>query len=273
MNDIDFDELDRAVSSTLNPPATPSADTAQTPVVSSTPTPSVSSAAASPAARRGGRFMDVVHPSSDMRGVPSVPARPAQPVVAASVATMPETVAAETPAPLESPFLPDAQVEKRPLGGELPTAELPADVPAEPVAESVVEPASEPIPEPVLESEHVSEPVLPEAAPEAEIIPTVTEPAAPEAVAPVQAVETAPVAEPTPPVDPVGPTSITPQYTEAPSSAEPSRPIFDTEAYHQPLAHPEKKKSGVFVVLWIIGLIILGAGLGAVMYFYVLPLL
>lgn len=277
MNDIDFDELDRAVSSTLTP--TPVSEPTPAPV-----SPSITTAAApsvSPAARRGGRFMDVVHPSSDMRGATAVPPRPTVPAepVTPAVSAAPSAQVSDWPDPIESPFLPDTKVEKRPLGGEQPTTDVPTPV------------------------------EIPDEAPEAEIIPTVTEPAAPEAVVPVSlkepvaepettpeaepevATETTPeveatpeepIAEPVPhvtettqstPVGDGGPTSIHQQYTESASSAEPSRPIFDTEAYHQPMAHPEKKKSGIFVVLWIIGLIILGAGLGAVMYFYVLPLL
>lgn len=94
MKDIDFDELDKAVSSLLGssdqkpatasqptsstpttpvtPPATPNAPEPAKPAASTAPsvpprepaTPSVSA----PAARRSGRFMDVVHPSSDMAG-------------------------------------------------------------------------------------------------------------------------------------------------------------------------------------------------------------
>ncbi len=276
MNDIDFDELDRAVSSTM----TPNAASEETPVTSPATPASPATPPASPAARRGGRFMDVVHPSSDMRGASTVPARPA-------VAAQPTPVSPPTPEPaavndwpdpIDSPFLADTKVEKRPLGGEQPTTEATPEMPE-----------------------------IPEAAPEAEIIPTATEPTAPEAVVPVTLEASAPepeagtvsssepsleapaeplveepVVESAPhvtetthatPVGDGGATSIQPQYTEAPSTAEASRPIFDTEAYHQPLAHPEKKKSGIFVVLWIIGLIILGAGLGAVMYFFVLPLL
>lgn len=98
MKDIDFDELDRAVSSVLEPaaddttpavavtkPTQPAAEpdkTEATPVVASssaaeaTPpapvepeTPVAASAAKTPLAfKRRGQFMDVVHPSSDMTG-------------------------------------------------------------------------------------------------------------------------------------------------------------------------------------------------------------
>jgi hypothetical protein len=70
----------------------------------------------------------------------------------------------------------------------------------------------------------------------------------------------------------VGPTSITQQYTEQPSTAsQPSGSIFDTEAYHQPLAHPAKKRSGVLIAVLILALILVGGGIGALVYFFVLP--
>jgi hypothetical protein len=259
MNDIDFDELDRAVSSVLTPTPTPTpveAAAVDTPVPAA-PEPSITTKDLPVAPRRGGRFMDVVHPSSDMRGAVKTPSRPAaNPVVADPPAESdaPKPVS-DWPDPIDSPFLAGAQVEKRPLSGEQSTHDSVSDL-------------------------HNG---LPNETPEGEIIPTATEPTSPEAVVPVALddPETT-AAEPAPhvtqttqstPVENTGPTSINQQYTELASSAEPSRPIFDTEAYHQPLAHPQKKKSGIFVVLWIFGLIVIGAGLGAVMYFYVLPLL
>ena len=69
--------------------------------------------------------------------------------------------------------------------------------------------------------------------------------------------------------------SITQQYAESPSTgdAPATTSIFDTDAYKKPLAHPKKKSSGWLVVLWIAVLLIVGAGAGAAVYFYVLPLL
>lgn len=80
MQDIDFDEIDRAVSSVTNQKTRGASvpDAAQsTPVVA--PAPEPAAVDPSPAMRRSsGRFMDVVHPSSDMRPSSlsrSVPAR------------------------------------------------------------------------------------------------------------------------------------------------------------------------------------------------------
>jgi hypothetical protein len=98
MKDIDFDELDRAVSSVLETPADETPTTGATPVKvkatdETTDTPAVTvvdeEVAAEPeaapavtapvvdrpkpalAVKRRGQFMDVVHPSSDMTGKPS----------------------------------------------------------------------------------------------------------------------------------------------------------------------------------------------------------
>ena len=106
---------------------------------------------ATPAARRqsSGRFMDVVHPSSDMRTTTGpeliVPERPStKPVVdlpplrAATPANPPtegtsskalEASQQEISELLGSPFLPDAKVSKRPLGGEAPTGGVVEDIP------------------------------------------------------------------------------------------------------------------------------------------------
>lgn len=273
MQDIDFDEIDRAVSSTMDPKTPkpePQSDEAPIPV---SVTRSEPPAPTPPAARRSsGRFMDVVHPSSDMRSAvperstprPPEPPKEAAPVINSSDIPDPldfhgfkteepvvEAPKSEEPAaPLESPFLSDAKVEKRPLGA-FSTEETPA-------------PASEVAPEKPKEEEI---PLL--EAPDEPLLSAETE----KEVEPTPEVK----AEPTPaPVEdePVGPTSITQQYKEQPSTTDqPSGAIYDTEAYHQPLAHPTKKKSGTLVIVWIVLLILLGAGVGAGVYFFVLPLL
>jgi hypothetical protein len=72
----------------------------------------------------------------------------------------------------------------------------------------------------------------------------------------------------------LGVASIPQQYTEQPvSDDQPSGAIYDTESYHQALTHPRKKNGGWLVVVWIVGLILLGAGIGAALYFFILPLL
>ncbi len=144
MTDFDFDELDKAVNTVLGGPDTPvdqAASPAPTPEPqisryeapqAATPAPRPQSA---PAVRRsGGRFMDVVHPSSDMRTRNETPAEaPASPVNAPAIVNQPpakpDTSAGDLlddfdwNTPLDSPFLPDTQVEKRPLGGSVPTGD------------------------------------------------------------------------------------------------------------------------------------------------------
>jgi hypothetical protein len=291
VQDIDFDELDRAVSSASG--STPPADTTSSDSVTvtnrSTPRPDATPA---PAARRSsGRFMDVVHPSSDMRSSTTEPERSVpresdaekpeeKPVertsdwpdpldfhgfnadepekVEEAPTPEPALVEPEPPQPLESPFLSDTKVEKRPLGA-FSTTETPAT--------------------------DESDTLLLEA-PDEELLTAKTEEKVEEAPTPEPVVEEAveeetpqPVIEPTPEPTPIqevpqGPTSITQQYKEQPSTVDqPSGAIFDTEMYHQPLTHTPKKKSGALVIVWILALILVGAGAGAAVYFFVLPML
>jgi len=59
---------------------------------------------------------------------------------------------------------------------------------------------------------------------------------------------------------------------QAETPEAPASPLYDTEVYHPP-APQVKKKSGVWVFVWILVLILLGALSGAGVYFFVLPLL
>lgn len=321
MQDIDFDELDRAVSSVMT---NPSDDT--TPVV--TPEPNIETPAqpapTSPAVRRSsGRFMDVVHPSSDMRGTQQ-PSRPKAPESAPSVAPAPQPAeeateksgdafswpdpidlaAAKMPdqpepvveapsvteepttdepeSPLESPFLTDTKVEKRPLGAFSETS-APLDLSAAldeisnetseaventEVAESTSPSAPLAVHEVDDNALELSEEALIGAAVSSD---TSSAESTPEPSAPVKTPEETSAADLEPTV-PLGAASIPQQYAEQPNSNnQPSGAIYDTEAYHQPLNHPHKKGNGWLVVLWIVGLIVLGGGLGAALYFFVLP--
>lgn len=247
-------------SSSPQPTPTPNEGTPVS-VTSRPATPPAPRPTESPAARRGGRFMDVVHPSSDMRSAttptPAVSEIPPQVTEESSapVSDWPDPIDQANQAPLESPFLTDAKIEKRPLGGfgePAPAADLPVTTEEQPVelSDALTSIDSEDA-APVIAAE-------PEQKPEPTPSTTVTE-----------TIEANPVA------DTNGlSSSIQQQYTEQPSTTEqPSGAIFDTDSYHQALAHPPKKKSGFLTVLWIIGILVLGAGLGAVAYFYVLPML
>jgi len=345
---------------TIDAQAAQSADSSSqaAPVTVSTPAsaPSVTvparTQAAAPAARRGGRFMDVVHPSSDMKQA-TVPARPIsrEGVTIAPTATpsepttqpempspepvkpTPDTadlsnttpaseVVSETPnewpdpldmadfkqsdtedtsadapkavdepaAPLTSPFLADAKVEKRPLGGtplepadsseellkpeeikdDSFTVSDPADqLPADP--EKVDMPLPEELRSDLVAIEsgaHMEKLTAGDAHDETPVDETKDKHEMPAEEkkttglppASTDTKETAPA--------PTGPTSIAQQYKEEPSSGDQSSgAIYDTDTYHQPLAHPVKKKSGWMWVLWILLILVVGAGGGAALYF------
>ena len=166
MSDIDFDELDKAVNSLMtnvdtakrNEALDDPEDTVVTldttePVAGGEPVsaPEAVSASTIPASalartastspalavKRRGQFMDVMHPSSDMKAAKPVKRQGATIAPPAASAIVPEpsnepTSNAPTPdsgaieadapeapseqSPLTSPFLPDAKPEKRPLG-------------------------------------------------------------------------------------------------------------------------------------------------------------
>lgn len=166
-------------------------------------------------------------------------------------------------APLESPFLADAKVEKRPLGA---------------FADSIATPAAD---EPQLPDEAPSSdndrPIETDTPLPAELQDNLLSIESNEDTASV-ATETAPVTPAFPPAAPVASPdvqiSIAQQYVEQPSTGDkPAGSIFDVDSYHKPIAHPKKHKSGWMVALWIVLLLILGVGAGAGFYFYILPML
>ena len=302
MSDFDVDELDKAVNGALTTAPSSSDDSAvsETPVATPKEEVPVSSETpvVAPAARRSsGRFMDVVHPSSDMRTrqspaivapleAPSTDQTTPSPSVASDVttSTTPPTEAdgVDWQAPLESPFLPDAKVEKRPLGDSKPTGEIvPPSVSDKNDSSDVSEPDTHTMPDPLdfmVDQQHdeATEEVpaaTPAEAPKETALPldlsaelnespadesnaddlhAASEAPAEPAELPMEAGETKEKVESPDQTEshiaaleeqPIGPTSITQQYQEQPSSTQASGAIYDTEAYHQPLAHPEKKRS------------------------------
>lgn len=345
MTDIDFDELDKAVSSLMGDetvpqpkPDKPAADEQKptetsttveqpsaevTPVASATSleqstaevvAPTAPERPASLAVKRRGQFMDVMHPSADMK-TPS--ARAAKPLTRVSrqgavvtpttdtvtpeppVVTVPESTipAAETPTldtpatpavsetpawpdpldlaenddkpstpepeapvvedttpapetpnePLVSPFLPDAKVEKRPLGEAQPTG--PVD---EPTASEDVSELESPLPV------ELSGGVL---AVESNELHTEEKPAP-------AAAEKA-TATPSPQLEqPAAPASIPPQYKAGDAKDEPAEHSALYDAVSATAAAPKaKKKSGWLVPVAIIGLIILGCAGGIAVYY------
>lgn len=302
MSEFDFDELDKAVAGVLSTEADPVVDevealddtnmTNDLPVIEEK---SETSKVAPAARRSSGRFMDVVHPSSDMRtrsapafigGAPSEseqsftpPVTKPQPEVKSTFEpTTEESMSLDTASdsleaavgewtkPLESPFLSDAKVEKRPLGGvgpepsqvllEAPEEELMLEAPDEPLLEAT-------FPDPI------------DFAAQSAALSTEKEDTGGEQPAEEPVVEEqAPVIkEVVTPQEPIGPTSITQQYTEQQGATQQSGAIFDTENYHKPLTVAAKKHSGVWTIIWILLLVILGAGAGVAFYLFVLPML
>lgn len=306
MSDFDFEELDKAVTGALatskDGPATPSAvkeeepsafmatPMAEEPVQSTvidTPKPTVSepvktAPVSAPAARRAtGRFMDVVHPSSDMRTVSSPVNKTATSALPAEVKPQPTFQPVkhslfsddeletdfelspigpiDTTSALETPFLADAKVEKRPLGGSPNAASsLHLSVFDQPKT-TLLEAPDEPLIE-----EHIEESTPAETFSFTdEPVETTIENPTPE----VEHLDIEPVIEPTPPA------SIAQQYTEQPREEANSGAIYDTEAYHQPLVDAKKKSSGVWLAVWIVVLALIGAGAGLAFYFFILPAL
>ncbi len=331
MQDIDFEELDRAVSSVLGETTPkPTVSTSQptavetplspvpspTPPLTASPRPIATSAPSAPRPTSG-RFMDVVHPSSDMRTVNAV--RPSEVSPAVPLASSPSPVINDTPAVrplsslqsspdasvtlpalpqddiLESPFISDAKVEKRPLGAfsasdtsdealpiedTKPFLDLTAALNEEhrvleesetPVQEETAAPA--PVPEPI--DLEISEEQL---AGISETDDTISQPEQNSSLDASQKKVESPTPQPlqevrvAPSTTSLATASIPQQYTEQPvSSDQQSGAIYDTESYHQPLTYPQKKSGSWLIVLWIVGLILLGGGIGAALYFFVLP--
>lgn len=256
---------------------------------------SISTVAPKPAVKRpsSGRFMDMVHPKGDMRGSAPLPnlvvpdragAKPAAtPVVAATpVAVAKPEVKEETP-PLEAPltpFLPDAKVEKRPLGAAQPTGgNIPVSSDTKPT-ETVVEPVETPV---------TAAPIEPEESEPVETEPINSEPkkkddgsgdeqralnasdfeketSAEQELSKIESSEAKTAAE-TPTIEKVesgdtedlkAPKKMT--YDEAttttPKPAAESA-IYDTKEYHQPISHPAKQKSGWSTVIIIVIIIVL----------------
>lgn len=265
-----------------------------------------------------GRFMDVVHSSSDMKSsdfpplvVPEriVPKPVAPPVTVSSVPkekvqeSVPEApitfdtpidaILAE-PAPL-TPFLPDAKVEKRPLGGVTESVgAVPSPFTNEELADADSNKNEEPIVSTVTNGVHesgLSDGVGPSDtqkslnATDFSFKQTVDE----EAVRAIESHETnAGESMDEVPIVPQGSTpeehvrvvesadteslstgAIGRQYTQqtVESSDSEDSAIYDVDDYHQPLSHPARQKSGWGIVTIIALIVIICSGLVAAAYF------
>lgn len=333
MTELDFDELDKAVSNLMGggaaaqnddhttavPPSTVTSATEQTSPVRSVST----SASRPPAARRTGRFMDVIHPASTMKPaavspisskekdeIPTPESQREKSVPDSSVSVEPSKTTTDTtatsiasstnewPDPVDlvpaggalsssvsvpagtsqqdepeekepesaySPFLSDAKVEKRPLGSPISFANVDDATTSE--DESAQLPAETKDIEPALPDELHSDLLAIEAGAvqhsedeSKERMQTPRE---------LKKVEEPPTPQSVSKSDYTGLASIPQQYKEEPVAIKPeSGSIYDTDTYHQPLAHPAKKKSGWLVVVWILLILIVGAGAGAAFYLF-----
>ena len=265
------------------------------------PAPTPSSVAPAPlATKRRGQFMDVMHPSSDMKtaakpvrrdtvviapvasatnSMPEVkqPAAAPEEEATSVLSSFPEKAPEALAEPLSSPFLPDAKPEKRPLGG----LAAPADIPEAPTNEPAEVPSDDsdiekqtPVAEPVVVPAELGSDVL--AVESNDLTATSAEPTS-EAVSDTLESTLDPVVEevadaslPEPSSVPAG-GSIPQQYTEAPSTGDQtSGSIYDTANYHQPISGesaPHKKSSPLKWILLAVALLIIGGAAG-VGYFF-----
>jgi hypothetical protein len=191
----------------------------------------------------------------------------------------------------DSPFIPGTKVEKRPLGAfssepTEPKSETPVPEPNKPVIAGIGLQSNEintPFPAELqnnllsIEADSVARPELLDAIDKS----TVVNVASPEQVAvtpaPMPTIPTTTTTPtPTPTIAPVPDNqpvsgSIAQQYKEQPSTGDQKTgAIYDTDSYHKTPLHSTKKKSGWMWVLWIVIILLVGAGAGAVVYFFVL---
>lgn len=191
----------------------------------------------------------------------------------------PAPVVSTPPAPApepQSPFLPDAKVEKTPLGSAAPTA-TPAtsETPEQPNQDTMTAASTDT--EPVAEPTPSADDTVPTESGEV-VLGAPPEPAAkplPEELSSdVLSVESdtnqhalSEAKEPSSKAPDLQ-SSIVPQYKEKKSDGdgEEHAPMYDSTT--QPLAHPPKKKSGLVTIIMIVVLILLGAGGAAAVYFF-----
>lgn len=375
MTDIDFDELDRAVNSLMQkhdgkesaqpasaPDVTDSVQPTQSAIseaptsdanlapATNTPITPPASLSTSPATRRSaGRFMDVVHPSSDMMSNRPPQTRPSrvgvslQPSVEVAEAKEPsleeptvindeaqlsaieespivpmtdmqalpeeeitdstsatgevtpepehsdqaqldDSVASlmadelrEAQAPLESPFVQGAVVDKRPLGGtasDEPQIQEPVDQPASPDISSIDSVSATDVElsqeqdvwgQEQSEDQAVAEPLAPELDKDLMALESSDPSVAEEPVA----TEANPSFLSSHPVAPVA-GDIPQQYTADLDNEPEPAPMYDATTSSPELTHKEKKKSGWLTVFLIILLLVIGAGGGAVVWYFLL---
>lgn len=231
MKDFDFEELDRAVSSAIG------RDQA-----SARPEAPVERTPAAPASRRAassGRFMDIMPPSAGSR-------------TSSSAAPSETPVSTPVPTPLE-PKVDPLSYSPTPGGAVAPVEEAPTEGSEPAQTPFIANPAIQkrPLggPEPSLGNGSSNEDELLRAE---EVENSFTQ------QAPAIAREPEPQTA-----------AISPVHAPQGANEAPARSIYDSETFNQPPA-AKKKKTALWVVLWVALLVLLGAGAGAAVYFFVL---
>lgn len=182
----------------------------------------------------------------------------------------------DEPKPLDSPFLADARVEKRPLGR---TDDMPDPLGSQPAEEqsdetdvsddnaAATDMGTPPrggdtqLPEQPLPAELSSEILNIESGINTASTDT--------------AKETPPVSDSAaamaPAANPAISASIPQQYKLQPKEGDetPAGAIYDTSTYHQPITQPEKKKSNMFIVIVVLGVVVSIAVGVAAYYFFI----
>ncbi len=310
--DFDFDEIDRAVNSATNNTASENDDTTNYDQVKSADNQMDKPVAATPALagrRSSGQFMDVVHPSSDMRRPPmKTPERPTyqatvpeEPVIPLELEA-PEPEKTELPSPtIQSDVWEntkndneDADIDRisDDLDSELDKKPEPEDTPDTPfLSDAKVEKrplgafsndssATTDEPPELLEKKDESLPdELQGKLLTIESNESIATPENQKEIQSVAPVEETPEIEPdTKPVPivvdntPKAATSITQQYQEKPSTGDrDSGAIYDTDSYHKALIKPIKKKHSWTLILWIVIIIAAGIGAGVITFYYIMP--
>ncbi|MEI6054151.1 MAG: hypothetical protein WCQ49_02150 [Candidatus Saccharibacteria bacterium] len=304
MQDLDFDELDKAVNS-LMPKSKSASDDSLTPSSSSAPVTSTDGPITAPIAPvtvvstppalntverpSTGRFMDVVHPSSNMRANINLPQRqastaqtprsddnkPVAPIISAPQYSPPVTSTTQPPAinnwaglsgyqepneVPESPFLPEAKVEKRPLGAFSDEA-----VSSTAIGETKSEQINALDDQTIEKTKPVETVDLSKSLPDEldDSLLNVESSSSTHSNAAELAVN---------PLSKLSNDSINQQYTEKPTSTiKDSTSIYDTSSYNKAVVSKPKKKSGWLMVLWIVLLLIAGVGAGVGFYYFIAP--
>jgi hypothetical protein len=337
MTDIDFDELDQAVNSLMGNASVKNESSEQSKTdepmsienrgldlsQSNKPIQSNSEQPVSIVPKRRGQFMDVMHPSSDMKTTdkaliknrtqtnitPSsaglnasieeksvldtqqssqetkpdvnIEAKPSQQnnddvldmdqmdESVSQVANSENSQPGPRSEPPKSPFLPDAKVEKTPLGSSAPTTTLDSNKDAASILadkEGQDDTTNEDSPGDELlagEEEQIESGTIPVALPAefASDILSIESDRPPTGVAEVQDLK---ISDMKPDVQ----SSIVQQYKVKSdiASTEDHAPLYDSIV--QPLGHPTKKKSGWLTIVIIIFIILLGVGGAAAAYLF-----